>query len=215
MWLLLSHSRGNGLLAVTSSAANDALAPFTGENLTESVVTMTCLPCLNDYGFMIWCVLILWLEKELMSLVVSKLVRTECMWMLYISWWVTGRCWGEVKGFLQREIKPSSNSCALSSPASDTGCQLGLFHLKQRRRCETGSHVGQPAWSPVSPGKEEHKNIRHTLMSWATGPAEVVFWPLSVCLRDLLQNLTYSLTYVENEMRRRHQDLETLKHMTK
>lgn len=159
-----------GFLTVTSSAANDAFICFTGENLTESVVTMICLSCYN-YGFMIWCVMILWLEKEQMSLVVSKLVRTERMWMLCISWWVTGHCWGWLKCFLQREIKPSSNSCVLFSPTSDTGCQLGLFHLEQRGRCEIGSHVSQPAWSPVSPGNEKHKNIRHTLISWAAGPA--------------------------------------------
>lgn len=32
---------------------------------------------------------------------------------------------------------------------------------------------------------------------------------------DLLQNLTFSLIYVENEMQCRHQDLETLKYVTK
>lgn len=42
-----------GFLTVTSSAANDALVHFTGENLTKSVVKMICLSCLNDCAFMI------------------------------------------------------------------------------------------------------------------------------------------------------------------
>lgn len=57
-----------GFLTVTSSAAGDAFVHFTGEkNLTETVVTMICLSCWNDYGFMIRRVTVLWLENEQMS----------------------------------------------------------------------------------------------------------------------------------------------------
>lgn len=166
VWLLLSHSSGNWLFNYQLRCCSDALVHFIGVNLTEPTVRIS-LSCLNDYDFMIGCVMISWLEKEQMSLALSKSVRTEWIWMLWISWWVTDRCWGQVKCFLPREINPNSNSCVLFSPTFNTGCQLGLFHLEQWRRCEIGSHVSQPAWSPVSPGNEEHKNLRHKLISWA------------------------------------------------
>ena len=44
---------GMGFLTATSSAASNALVHFTRENLTESVVTVICLSCSNDCGFLI------------------------------------------------------------------------------------------------------------------------------------------------------------------
>lgn len=143
VWSLLSHPSGNGLFNCNFKCCHWCFCTFYWRELNQNTSNndlSVLLEWLWFYGLMCY---------GFMAREWTDVIQTLC-----IPWWVTGCCWGRVESFLQREIKANANSCVLFSPRSDTGCQLGLFHLEQRRRCEAGSHVSQPAGNPVSPGKD-------------------------------------------------------------